>query len=232
MTILPAGLAQDPGWPRELTNQGSRLIYYQPQVGDGKDFKELTFRMAFSLTPAGGKVTVGIVTSQDTRRTGCMERGRRLDQFAKRRRLLPFCPERKKPGNRVSTRVDGRRICGAPGAPLLTAVIFVLCLAQLRPILVLLPSVIWIYWKGELFWGTALLIVMILANTIDNFLRPVLIKKGVDLPLILIIAGVIGGLIPFGAVGLFIGPVVLAVTYTLMKEWVYGSRGPVSPDVA
>jgi predicted PurR-regulated permease PerM len=120
----------------------------------------------------------------------------------------------------------GLFVCGVPGAPLLTAVVFVLCLAQLGPILVLLPSVIWIYWKGEPLWGTVLLIVMIVANTIDNFVRPVLIRKGVDLPLILIIAGVIGGLISFGAVGLFIGPVVLAVTYTLMKEWVYRSEDP------
>jgi predicted PurR-regulated permease PerM len=55
---------------------------------------------------------------------------------------------------------------------------------------------------------------------LDNVLRPILIRRGVQLPLLLIIAGVIGGLIGFGVVGLFIGPVVLAVTYTLAKEWV------------
>ena len=54
----------------------------------------------------------------------------------------------------------------------------------------------------------------------DNFLRPFLIKKGADLPLLLIFAGVIGGLIAFGIIGLFIGPVVLAITYTLLKAWV------------
>jgi predicted PurR-regulated permease PerM len=55
---------------------------------------------------------------------------------------------------------------------------------------------------------------------IDNVLRPILIRKGADLPLPLIIAGVIGGLIGFGIVGIFIGPVVLAVTYTLLVDWV------------
>ena len=54
----------------------------------------------------------------------------------------------------------------------------------------------------------------------DDFLRPVLIKMGADLPLLLIFAGVIGGLLSFGLIGLFVGPVVLAVTYTLVDAWV------------
>jgi predicted PurR-regulated permease PerM len=59
---------------------------------------------------------------------------------------------------------------------------------------------------------------------LDNVLRPILIRRGVQLPMLLIIGGVIGGLISFGVVGLFVGPVVLAATYTLAKEWV--ARGP------
>jgi predicted PurR-regulated permease PerM len=55
---------------------------------------------------------------------------------------------------------------------------------------------------------------------LDNVLRPILIRRGVELPMLLIIGGVIGGLISFGVVGLFVGPVVLAATYTLAKEWV------------
>ncbi|HEY1301349.1 MAG TPA: AI-2E family transporter, partial [Stellaceae bacterium] len=59
----------------------------------------------------------------------------------------------------------------------------------------------------------------------DNFLRPVLIKKGAaDLPLLLILAGVIGGLIAFGLVGIFLGPVVLAVAYTLLQSWMAEDR--------
>ncbi len=114
----------------------------------------------------------------------------------------------------------GLVISGIPGAPVLTAVAFMLCLAQIGPTLVLVPAVIWLYWKGDPFWGTVLLIFAIIAGTIDNFIRPILIKKGADLPLIMIFAGVIGGLIAFGIVGLFIGPVMLAVTYTLLKDWV------------
>jgi hypothetical protein len=55
--------------------------------------------------------------------------------------------------------------------------------------------------------------------TIDNFLRPVLIRKGADLPMLLIFAGVIGGLFSMGFVGLFVGPVVLAVTYMMFEAW-------------
>jgi len=117
----------------------------------------------------------------------------------------------------------GMIISGVPAAPVLTAVIFMLCLAQLGPILVMVPSVIWLYWKGDPLWGTVLVIFTIVAGGIDNFIRPILIKKGADLPLIMIFAGVIGGLIAFGIIGLFIGPVVLAVTYTLLKDWVQGS---------
>ena len=117
----------------------------------------------------------------------------------------------------------GLAITGVPAASVLTAVMFMFCLAQIGPALVLIPAVIWLYWKGEPIWGTVLLVFSIIAVTMDNFIRPVLIKKGADLPLVMIFAGVIGGLIAFGIIGLFIGPVVLAVTYTLLKAWVTGS---------
>jgi predicted PurR-regulated permease PerM len=55
--------------------------------------------------------------------------------------------------------------------------------------------------------------------TTDNVLRPLLIRRGADLPLLLIFAGVIGGLLAFGLVGVFVGPVVLAVAYTLYEAW-------------
>lgn len=117
----------------------------------------------------------------------------------------------------------GLVISGVPAAMLLSAVIFMFCLAQIGPVLVLVPSVIWLYWKGDPLWGTVLLIFSIIAVTIDNVIRPILIKKGADLPLLMVFAGVIGGLIAFGVIGLFIGPVLLAVTYTLLKAWVSGS---------
>jgi predicted PurR-regulated permease PerM len=116
----------------------------------------------------------------------------------------------------------GLVITGVPAAAVLMAVMFMLCLAQVGPALVLIPAVIWLYSKDGALWGTILLVVSILAMTIDNVVRPVLIRKGVDLPLVMIFAGVIGGLVAFGILGLFIGPVVLAVSYTLLESWVLG----------
>jgi predicted PurR-regulated permease PerM len=110
-------------------------------------------------------------------------------------------------------------IAGVPFAALLSGVMFVLCIAQVGPMLVLVPAVIWLYWSGQTGWGTFLLVCTVIVGTLDNVLRPFLIKKGADLPLLLIFAGVIGGLVAFGLVGIFVGPVVLAVTYTLLEAW-------------
>jgi predicted PurR-regulated permease PerM len=114
----------------------------------------------------------------------------------------------------------GIAIAGVPFAGLLTAAMLFLCIAQIGPSPVLVPAVIWLYWSGETAWGTALLVWSVVVVTMDNVLRPLLIQRGADLPLLLIFAGVIGGLLAFGLVGIFVGPVVLAVAYTLLKSWI------------
>ena len=114
----------------------------------------------------------------------------------------------------------GLAIAGIPFATILVALVFILSIAQLGPALVLIPATIWVYETSGVVWGTGFLVWAIFCSTFDNFLRPLLIKRGADLPLLLIFAGVIGGLIAFGVIGLFIGPVVLAVAYTLLADWV------------
>jgi predicted PurR-regulated permease PerM len=114
----------------------------------------------------------------------------------------------------------GLTIAGVPYAAVLTAAMFMLAIAQIGVGPLLVCAVIWLFWKGETGWGIALLVWTILVTVSDNFLRPMLIKRGVDLPLLLILVGVIGGMIAFGLVGLFIGPMILAVTYTLIAAWV------------
>jgi len=114
----------------------------------------------------------------------------------------------------------GLAIAGVPFAAVLTAVMFMLALAQIGAVPVLLGGLAWLWWKDHTGWFVALLIWTIVVGSLDNILRPVLIKKGADLPLLLIFAGVIGGLFAFGLLGLFVGPVLLAVSYTLLDAWV------------
>ena len=113
----------------------------------------------------------------------------------------------------------GLAVAGVPFAGLLSAVILLFCIAQIGPTIVLAAAVVWLFWTGATGWGTALAVWTVIVGMLDNVLRPMLIRKGADLPLLLIFAGVIGGLLSFGLIGLFVGPVVLAVSYTLLKEW-------------
>jgi predicted PurR-regulated permease PerM len=119
----------------------------------------------------------------------------------------------------------GLAVAGLPFASLLSAVMLILCIAQIGPMLVLLPAVGWMYWTGDSGWATALLVWSVIVGSLDSFLRPMLIKRGADLPLLLIFAGVIGGMLSFGLVGIFVGPVVLAVTYTLTLAWIEDGLG-------
>ncbi|MDO9074405.1 MAG: AI-2E family transporter YdiK [Rubrivivax sp.] len=119
-------------------------------------------------------------------------------------------------------------LAGVPFAGLLTAVTFMLCIAQLGPVLVLVPAAVWAFWSGQTGEGIALILWTLFVANFDNVLRPLLIRMGADLPLLLIFAGVIGGLLSFGMVGIFVGPVVLAVAWTLLQAWVDdGDRAPI-----
>jgi predicted PurR-regulated permease PerM len=113
----------------------------------------------------------------------------------------------------------GLAIVGVPFAAVLTALMFMLCLAQVGPAPVLIPAVGWMYYSGETLWATVLLAFTIVDMTMDSVLRPILIRRGADLPMLLILAGVIGGLIAFGLLGIFVGPTVLAIAYTLLNAW-------------
>jgi len=118
----------------------------------------------------------------------------------------------------------GLMVTGVPHPGLLTAVMFLFGVAQVGAGPVLIGAVIWLFWQDQQLWGTVMLVWTVITGSLDNFLRPILIKKGADLPLLLVFAGVLGGLFAFGIIGLFVGPVVLAVSYTLLVAWVDGGR--------
>jgi predicted PurR-regulated permease PerM len=123
----------------------------------------------------------------------------------------------------------GLYVAGVPYAAVLTAIILIFCVAQLGPALVLFAAVAWTYWHVGSGWGTVLLVWSLFVSAIDNVLRPILIKRGADLPLLLVFLGVIGGLFAFGIIGIFIGPVVLAISYSLLADWVSTAPPPPAP---
>ncbi|MEA1065128.1 AI-2E family transporter YdiK [Erwinia sp. HR93] len=115
----------------------------------------------------------------------------------------------------------GLAVSGIPYATLLAVAMILSCLVQLGPLPVLVPAIIWLYWSGDTTWGTVLLVWSCVVGMMDNVIRPMLIRMGADLPLVLILSGVIGGMFAFGMIGLFIGPVVLAVSWRIYSVWVH-----------
>ncbi|OUM25652.1 AI-2E family transporter [Pseudomonas putida] len=114
----------------------------------------------------------------------------------------------------------GFLIAGVPGAIVLGLVTFMLSLIPMGPPLAWIPATGWLVWKGEYgmavflgIWGTFVI------SGVDNVLKPYLISRGGNLPLVIVLLGVFGGLLAFGFIGLFIGPTLLAVGYSLLLDW-------------
>jgi predicted PurR-regulated permease PerM len=116
-------------------------------------------------------------------------------------------------------------IAGVPGAILLGMLTFVFSLIPMGPPLIWIPATVWLVWKGEYglavflgVWGT------VIVSGVDNVLKPYLISRGGNLPLVVVLLGVFGGILAFGFMGLFLGPTLLAVTYSLLTDWVNNAQ--------
>jgi predicted PurR-regulated permease PerM len=113
----------------------------------------------------------------------------------------------------------GLLIAGVPGAALLALLTFFLSVLPAGPPVILLPAAFWLFHQGSTGWGVFMLVWAVGVSTVDNFVKPWLISQGSDMPLILILFGVLGGALAFGFIGVFIGPTLLAVGYRLVTEW-------------
>ncbi|MES2819013.1 MAG: AI-2E family transporter [Pseudomonadota bacterium] len=126
----------------------------------------------------------------------------------------------------------GFMIAGVPGALVLGILTFILSLVPMGPPLVWIPATVWLFWQGDYglsiflgVWG------MFIISGVDNVLKPYLISRGGNLPLVVVLLGVFGGILAFGFMGLFLGPTLLAVAYSLITDWVAGhGPAPVSED--
>jgi predicted PurR-regulated permease PerM len=122
-------------------------------------------------------------------------------------------------------------IAGVPWAALLTLACFLLCVVQIGPAIVLLGAVAYVFSSADTLTASLFLAWCILVGLVDNVLKPLLIGRGSEVPMAVILAGVLGGLLAHGLIGLFVGPIVLALGYELFRAWVAGpSRAAAPPE--
>jgi predicted PurR-regulated permease PerM len=116
----------------------------------------------------------------------------------------------------------GMMLAGVPAPGLLAMLVLLLAIMQLPALLVSIPVIIWVWRGGDM--GTAMAVVwtvyFLLAGAADNVLKPMLLGRGVDAPMPVILIGALGGMISTGFIGLFTGAVILAVGYQIFMQWV------------
>ncbi|HWS25840.1 MAG TPA: AI-2E family transporter [Xanthomonadales bacterium] len=124
-------------------------------------------------------------------------------------------------------------VLGVPGAGLWSLLVLILAIVQLPPLLILLPIAIWAFSAAETLPAVLFALWSILVGLSDNVLKVFLLGRGLAVPMLVILIGAIGGLISYGFVGLFVGPVVMALAYEIFKGWLYaGSETADVPKAA
>lgn len=113
----------------------------------------------------------------------------------------------------------GCLVVGVPGAGLWAFLVLLLAVVQLPPILVLGPIIVYVFYTASTFTAVVFAIWSILVAGCDSFLKPLLMGRGVDVPMLVIFIGAIGGFIFHGIIGLFIGAIILALGYKLFLAW-------------
>jgi predicted PurR-regulated permease PerM len=111
-------------------------------------------------------------------------------------------------------------IAGVPGVAVLGLFCFVFAMMQIGTALVWIPIAIWLAYQDQEGWATFIVISGLAINVMDNFIKPYLIsRQGAGIPTILIFIGVLGGLIAWGFLGIFLGATLLAIAYTVLRSW-------------
>jgi predicted PurR-regulated permease PerM len=123
----------------------------------------------------------------------------------------------------------GFLVAGVPGAGLLTLVCIVLGVIQIGVAVVVLPVVIYLFATADTFTAVAFLIYAIVISPLDNILKPLLLGRGVKVPMIVVFIGAIGGFVQSGIIGLFIGAVIFTLGYGLFRAWLGSSELQAAP---
>lgn len=114
----------------------------------------------------------------------------------------------------------GLKFAGIPHAGLLAFAVLILGILQIGSALVLIPTVIWIWMDKDSTTAFLLTVYLVLVGLSDNVLKPLLMGRGLTTPMLVIFIGLLGGTLAHGIVGLFVGPIVLAVGWELMMAWI------------
>ena len=118
-------------------------------------------------------------------------------------------------------------IAGVPGALILGFLTFFFALVPMGPPFIWIPVTVWLFYKGSIGWGIFMAVWgMFVISGVDNFVKPYLISLSGNLPFVLILLGVLGGVIAFGFIGVFLGPTLLALGYSLISEWTSRKDSP------
>ncbi len=115
----------------------------------------------------------------------------------------------------------GFAVIGLPAAGLFTLVILVLAIVQIPALLIMIPLIVWVFSFASTGAATVFAIYAVLVGLSDNVLKPLLLGRGVDLPVLVVLLGAIGGMIAFGVIGLFIGAVILGLGYRVISDWIW-----------
>ena len=113
----------------------------------------------------------------------------------------------------------GFGIAGVPGAVSLGFVTFLLSLVPGGPPIVAAPAAFWLYRQGSLPWAIFMMAWGLMVGMLDNVVKPLLISRGGSTPMILVMLGVLGGALAFGVIGMFLGPTLVALGYSLFEQW-------------
>lgn len=114
----------------------------------------------------------------------------------------------------------GFAVAGVPGASLLGLATFFLSVVPVGPPLIWGPVGVWLFYQGHVGWAVFIVLWgLLVVSMVDNFLKPLIISRGSSLPFILVFLGVLGGVLAFGFIGVFLGPTLLAVGYRVLNEW-------------
>jgi predicted PurR-regulated permease PerM len=121
----------------------------------------------------------------------------------------------------------GLVVADVPAAGLLAFVCLLLCTVQIGPGLVLVPAMIYLFWSGDTVTAVLFTAWSIPVMLSDNVLKPILMRSAIGIPTLVILVGVIGGLLAYGLIGVFLGPVIVGLGYELLGAWVRGDEQPV-----